>query len=77
MRALPRGTGGSLDFGRETQQRRQVIAEDRHLLGEPVPAGLHAVTGVTGESDDGMIELLDLLGHGLDDLVGTSCLTRR
>jgi hypothetical protein len=27
-------------------------------------AGLHAVTGVTGEPDDGVIELLDLLGHG-------------
>jgi hypothetical protein len=28
------------------------------------PSCIHAVTGVTGEPDDGVIELLDLLGHG-------------
>jgi hypothetical protein len=47
--------------GRVIRQRRQVIAEGRRLLGEPVPAELHVVTGVTGEPGDGVIELLDLL----------------
>jgi hypothetical protein len=64
MQAPPRGTGESLDSaGNPGSIDRQVIADDRPLQGEPVPAGLHAVTGVTGETDDDVIELPDLLGH--------------
>jgi hypothetical protein len=51
------------DFGGEIRLGRQIIAEDRRLLGEPVPGELHAVTRVTREPDDDVIELLDLLGH--------------
>jgi hypothetical protein len=51
------------DFRREIRLGGQVVAEDRGLLGEPVSRELHAVTRVTGEPDDDVIELLDLLGH--------------
>ena len=44
-------------------KRRQVVAEDRGLLGEPVPGQLHAVAGVAGDADDDPVELLDVLGH--------------
>jgi hypothetical protein len=51
------------DLGREVRERRQIIAERRRLLGEPVTRQLHPITGITREPDDHPIELLDLLGH--------------
>ena len=51
------------DLGREVGQRREVVAEDRGLLGEPVPGQLHAVARVASEPDDHAVEPLDLLGH--------------
>ncbi len=51
------------DFRWEIRLGGQVVAEDRRLLSEPVSGELHAVTGVAGEPDDDVIELLDLLGH--------------
>ena len=54
---------GRPDLGREVRQRRQVVAEGRRLLGEPVTGELHAVAGVAREPDDHAVELLDLLGH--------------
>ena len=57
------GAGRGPDFRREIRLGGQVVAEDRRLLGEPVSSELHAVTGVAGEPDDDVIELLDLLGH--------------
>ena len=57
------GAGWSADLGGKIRERRQVIPEDRGLLGEPVPRELHTVTRVAGEPDDDVIELLDLLGH--------------
>ena len=53
---------GRADLGGEVGQRRQVVAERRRLLREPVPGQLHAVAGVAGEADDDAVELLDLLG---------------
>jgi hypothetical protein len=38
--------------------RRKVIAEQRGFGGEAVTGQLHAVAGVTGESDDDLFELL-------------------
>ena len=46
------GAGGSPDLGGEVRQRRQVVAERRGLLGEPVAGELHAVAGVAGEPND-------------------------
>ena len=37
---------------------RKVISEQRRLGGEPVTGELHAVTGVTGEADDHLFQLL-------------------
>jgi hypothetical protein len=51
------------DLGREVRQRRQVVAEGRRLVGEPVSGQLHAVAGVSGEPDDDLVELDDGLGH--------------
>ena len=42
-------------------QRREVVAEGRGLLGEPVSGQLHAVAGVAGEADDDAVELLTCL----------------
>ena len=57
------GASRGPDFRREIRHSGQVVTEDRRLLGEPVSRELHAVTRVTGEPDDDVIELLDLLGH--------------
>ena len=51
------------DLGREVREGREVVAEDRGLLGEPVAGELHAVAGVAGDPDDDPVELLDVLGH--------------
>ena len=46
------------DLGGVIRLRRKVIAEQRGFGGEPVTGQLHAVAGVTGESDDDLLELL-------------------
>jgi hypothetical protein len=51
------------DLSREVREGREVVAEDRCLLGEAVPGELHAVAGVTGDADDDVVELFDALGH--------------
>ena len=51
------------DLGGEVRQGREVVAERRRLLGEPVAGQLHAVAGVAGEPDDDAVELLDLFCH--------------
>ena len=72
------GALGGADLGGEVRQRRQVVAERRRLLGEPVTGELHAVAGVAGEPDDHAIELLDLLGHrGLSSSVDSAAAARR
>ena len=58
------GAGGRADLGREVRQGRDVVAELGGLGGEPVAGELHAVAGVSGETDDHPIQLSDLLGHG-------------
>ena len=52
------------DLGREVRQRRDVVAEDGRVGGEPVAGQLHAVAGVAREADDDAVESLHL-GHGL------------
>ena len=46
------------DLGRVIRLRRKVVAEQCGLGGEAVTGQLHAVAGVTGESDDDLFELL-------------------
>jgi hypothetical protein len=58
-----KGALGGPDLGGEVGQCRQVVAERRRLLGEPVAGELHAVARVTGEPDDHPVDLLDLFGH--------------
>ena len=53
------------DLRGEVRERRQVVAERRRLLGEPVTGQLHAVPGVARQPDDHPVELLHLLGHAL------------
>src|SRR5262249_46053205 len=48
------------DLRREVRQGRQVVSERRGFGGEPVTGQLHAVTGVTGETDHNSVELGDL-----------------
>ena len=48
-------SGRGPDLGREVGQRRQVVAERRRFLGEPVAGELHAVTRVAREPDDDAI----------------------
>jgi hypothetical protein len=54
-------TPGSVPWG--VRERREVVAERRGLLGEPVTGELHSVAGVASETNDDPVELLDLLGH--------------
>ena len=46
------------DLGGVIRLRRKVIAEQRGLGGEPVTGELHAVAGVTGKTNDDLLELL-------------------
>ncbi len=55
--------GRGADLGREVRERREVVAEDRRLLREPVTRELHAVARVAGDTDDNLIQLFDVLGH--------------
>ncbi len=48
------------DLGGVIRLCRKVIAEQGGLGGEPVTGELHAVTGVTGESDDDLFEFLSV-----------------
>jgi len=57
------GARGGPDLGGEVRQGREVIAEARGFLREPVAGQLHPVAGVTSEPDDNLVELLDLFGH--------------
>ncbi len=62
--AVDRACGRS-DLGREVREGREVVAQDRRRIGEPVAGQLHPVARVTGEPDDDALLLLDLLGHVL------------
>src|SRR5207245_3760456 len=53
----------SADLRREVRKRREVVAEDGGGVREPVSGDLHAVTGVTREADDYLLDLLDGLHH--------------
>ena len=55
------GAGWRPDLGREVRQRRDVVAEDGGVGGEPVAGQLHPVPGVPGEPDDDAVEGVDLL----------------
>ena len=46
------------DLGGVIRLGGKVVAEERGLRGEPVTGQLHAVTGVTREADDDLLELL-------------------
>ena len=67
------GAGRRPDLGREVRQRREIVAELRGLLREPVTGELHAVAGVAGEPDDDTIQLLDVLGHAGRGLPASTC----
>jgi hypothetical protein len=54
------GAGGCADLGGEVRQRREVVAERGGLGGEAVTGELHAVAGVTRETDDHPVLLHDL-----------------
>ena len=49
---------GGADLGGVVRLGRKVVAEKRGLRGEPVAGELHAVAGVTGETDDDLFEAL-------------------
>jgi hypothetical protein len=57
------GAGRGPDLGREVRHRREVVAQDRRGIGEPVPRQLHPVAGIAGEPDHDALLLLHLLGH--------------
>jgi hypothetical protein len=46
------------DLGGVIRLRRKVVAEERRLRGKPVTGELHTVTGIAGEADDYLFQLL-------------------
>jgi hypothetical protein len=62
--------GRRANLRREVGQCRQVVSERCGFLSKPVTGQLHAVTGISGESDDDTVDLLDLFGHRANDLLG-------
>ena len=47
------------DLGREVRKRRQIVPEHGRRVREAVAGQLHAVAGVTGESDDDSLSFFD------------------
>ena len=62
------GPGGRANFRREIRQRRDVVAEQRRSRRELVPCQLHAVAGVSGETDHDGVFALGSNSLGLNDL---------
>src|SRR5207245_4715276 len=53
------------NFRREIRKRRQVVAVERRLAGELRAGELHAVAGVAGKPDDGLIQVAWRAGGSL------------
>ena len=51
--------GRRADLGREIRQGADFVADEGGGAGELVSGELHAVAGVTGETDDDVIQLAD------------------